>query len=93
MASNNKLLQGQRGAITRTTVNRILKSYCNDAGIEIVSPHVLRHTFCTNLINRGAPVTTVSKLAGHSNVDITIQYYVNTSMKDKQNAVNCLENL
>ncbi|AYD39581.1 integrase [Clostridium fermenticellae] len=45
ITSNNKLFIGQRGSITRTTLNKILKQYCINAGIEVISPRVLRYTW------------------------------------------------
>lgn len=38
------------------------------------SPHALRHSFCTNLIDVGVPIQVVSRLAGHSSINITMRY-------------------
>lgn len=38
------------------------------------TPHSLRHSFCTNLLKAGVPILTVSRLAGHSSVQITERY-------------------
>ena len=73
----------------RDAVNKILNKYGKVLGIEM-RPHKFRHTFCTRLINLGVPLTTVSKLAGHSSIQTTMAFYINTSRKDKQEAVDLL---
>lgn len=40
-----------------------------------VSPHILRHTFVTNLLKKGVPIKTVQYLAGHATADITMNIY------------------
>ncbi|KOF57464.1 hypothetical protein AGR56_13860 [Clostridium sp. DMHC 10] len=87
------LLIGQRGALTRIAINKMLDGYCRDAHIDTVNPHMFRHTFCTTLIKNGTDVKTVAQLAGHSSTDITYKYYVNSSSEDKQNAVDILNNI
>jgi integrase/recombinase XerD len=90
-ASTNKLLQGQRGALTRLAINKILEKYSRKAQLEyIVTPHMARHTFCTNLIKNGVDPKTVCLLSGHSSVDVVYRFYVNSSKEDRQNAVDNL---
>lgn len=87
----SKLFIGQRGSLTRVTLNKMLIKYCIYAQIEQISPHVLRHTFSTRLIRKGVDLVTVSRLLGHSSVKVTTDFYINTSMDDKVNAVELLE--
>lgn len=90
-ASTNKLLQGQRGALTRLAINKVLEKYSRKAQLEyIVTPHMARHTFCTNLIKIGVDPKTVCLLSGHSSVDVVYKFYVNSSKEDRQNAVDNL---
>jgi len=45
-----------------------------------LSPHILRHTFCTNLLFHGADITHIKDLAGHQDIQTTARYYLG---KDK----------
>ncbi|WP_051556558.1 tyrosine-type recombinase/integrase [Alkalihalobacterium bogoriense] len=89
---SQKLLQGQRGALTRLAINKILEKYSRMAQLDyIVTPHMARHTFCSNLIKEGnVDVKTVAILSGHSSVDTLYRFYVNSSAEDKQRAVENL---
>ena len=56
-------------------VRGLLKRLARKAGIEKrVHPHGLRHTFAVELEAAGTPVTTISKLLGHSSVAVTARY-------------------
>jgi integrase/recombinase XerD len=88
---DNKLLQGQRGSMTRIGINRILEKYCKRAGIELVTPHMARHTALTMMIKNGIDVKTVANIAGHSSVDITYKFYVSSKAEDRQHAVDSLD--
>jgi len=85
------LFLGQRGTLQRDGVNTLLESLAKKAHLDIrLKPHTFRHTFCTKLVKRGVPITTVSKLAGHSSIETTARFYVNSSREDKKKAVNML---
>ena len=43
-----------------------------------MTPHVLRHTFCTNLQQAGIDVKSLQYLMGHSNVSVTLDVYTHT---------------
>jgi site-specific recombinase XerD len=51
-----------------------LRQLGEEAGVAHVSPHRLRHTFATRLINLGVPVTTIQHLLGHTNLNTTQRY-------------------
>ncbi|EGD49567.1 integrase family protein [Ruminiclostridium papyrosolvens DSM 2782] len=90
VSSSDNIFIGQRGPLGREAVDKILKKYCADAGIDRISSHVIRHTFCTRLIQEGVPLPTVSRLAGHSSVETTTRFYVHTPRADKIAAVEKL---
>ena len=44
-----------------------------------ITPHVFRHTFCTNMANAGMDVKTLQYVMGHSDVNVTLNVYTHTS--------------
>ena len=63
--------------LTRGDIPRFFKALGKVAGIEKrVTPHLLRHTFCTNLRNNGADISFIQKLAGHHDIQVTAKYYL-----------------
>jgi len=63
--------------LKRGDVPRFLKAVAMIAGIKKrVTPHLLRHTFCTNLRNNGADVSLIKELAGHQDIQTTARYYL-----------------
>lgn len=90
VSSSDKIFIGQRGPLRRESVDKIIKKYCDAAGIDDISCHVLRHTFCTRLIQAGVPLPTVARLAGHSSTETTTRFYIHTPRADKIAAVDKL---
>lgn len=73
--------------------NEIVKGWAKSANInKKVTFHIARHTFATLTITRINDIYTVSKLLGHSNVQVT-QIYAKVVEKKKQEAVNALDNV
>ena len=94
--ARQKLLHGQsetalfvnhRGnALTRQGLWLIIKEYGEAAGIKRkVTPHVLRHSFATHLLDGGAGLRVVQQLLGHSNISST-QIYTEVSARHKREA-------
>ena len=44
-----------------------------------ITPHVFRHTFCTNMANKGMDIKTLQYLMGHSDVGVTLNVYTHSS--------------
>ncbi|QEC65880.1 tyrosine-type recombinase/integrase [Panacibacter ginsenosidivorans] len=70
------------GRYVYSRVNNMLKEV-NEITIEKKSPHVLRHTFATHLMNNGAELNAVKELLGHSSLAATQVYTHNTIEKLK----------
>jgi site-specific recombinase XerD len=60
---------------------RRLSELCEQAGVERLTPHQLRHYFATHALSHGADVKAVSQFLGHADVTITLKIYHHVTAK------------
>ena len=74
--SCDKLFLNNHGSgITRQGFFKVLKQLLKEKGLDMnVSPHTLRHSFATHLLNRGADLRSIQELLGHSDISTTRIY-------------------
>lgn len=56
-----------------------------------ITPHVLRHTFCTNMANAGMDIKSLQYLMGHSDVSVTLNVYTHASYDKAEQAMRQIE--
>ena len=68
---------------------RFLKRICEKAGVKYIGFHGIRHSVCTDLVEKGVPINVVQAIMAHSDIRTTLKY---THLKDQsiQNAMKLL---
>jgi integrase len=72
-------------------VNRQFRPTLKKAGLPTIRWHDLRHTFATLLLQKGVPVTVVSKTLGHASAKMTLDTYSHVIAEDLDDAADAME--
>ncbi len=78
------LLTGTNKCMDPRKLQRHLKKYLVECGIQEAHFHTLRHTFATRCVEAGFDVKTLSEILGHSNIGITMNLYVHPNLDLKR---------
>jgi len=85
--SRHVFLSKNGSRISRQMIWKLIRHYAREAGIgKKISPHTLRHSFATHLLERGADLRIVQELLGHSNISTT-QIYTHLN-KDRLKSIH-----
>ena len=70
----------------------LLAKYCDEAGIQRITPHRLRATAACMLAKNDIPVKAIAKQLGHNNITTTMRY-IDVFNEDMEKTKNILDNL
>lgn len=76
----------------RKTITKYLQKYCLRAGIKPISPHALRHSHATLLINQGVPINAIAERLGHTPA-MTLNIYAHCYKTQGKDIANALEKI
>ena len=76
-------LNARGGRLTRQGVWGILRKHSRSAGLDEVSPHTLRHSVATHMVEGGADLRTIQEMLGHASISTT-QVYTRVSPRHLQ---------
>lgn len=83
-STNYLFISNKSGKIDRTVINKVFKKYSDK-----ITPHTLRHFYCSNALEAGFSVHEVANQAGHSNIHTTL-LYTNPSREKMKNKAELL---
>jgi integrase/recombinase XerD len=88
---NAPLFPVEKGTvISHDRVQRMIKEYCSKADIkERITPHVLRHSFATEMYHQNVPLSAIQSMLGHSNIAET-SIYIHVSDQFRRQALELI---
>src|SRR5690625_6555481 len=74
-------------------LKNLVKKYnkYNEDKLPHITPHILRHTFCTNYANEGMNPKALQYIMGHANITMTLNYYAHATFDSAMAEVKRLE--
>lgn len=66
-------------------------THLKKTGLRHMNFHILRHTFASRCVEAGFDIKTLSEILGHSNTEITLNYYIHTSLDNKRKQMELLK--
>ena len=87
IGKDQTIISGQRGKLTTRGIQLIIKRRFKYTELNFLSPHILRHTFCKNLVDSGISLDRIALLAGHESLDTT-RLYCQPSFDDLSDSVD-----
>lgn len=84
-----------RHAVVRRLFRKVVSEYNTTRSLELppISPHILRHTYCTRLAEAGTDIKTMQYLMGHSDIKTTMEVYNHVNKNRVKNEVDKINNL
>lgn len=70
---------------------RALHRTLEEAGLEQMGVHALRHSFATRAVEAGMDIRTLSEILGHTQVSLTMQLYVHSNIETKKKEMEKLD--
>ena len=83
-------LTGNKKYIEPRYYQKFFKEYLKECKIKNYNFHVLRHSFATNCVKIGMDVKSISEILGHSDVKVTLNRYIHSSIDTKKEYLNKL---
>ena len=74
-------------------LRNLIKKYnkCHEEKLPHITPHTLRHTFCTNCANAGMNPKALQYIMGHANITMTLNYYAHATCNSAMEEMKRLE--
>lgn len=82
---DNIFINSNGAPLNRQLIHKMIAAYAEKCGLEGVSPHTLRHSFATHLVQNSADIRSVQQMLGHADISTTQIYTHVTNAQLKKN--------